>query len=250
MKNLLKAVLPILLLACLFGCSSSPTSNNNTQNNENTSSEAENVPAGTTSTRSNCDRPNELLLTSAVYNAANNYTLTYTWSAASGINNYEFKFFLNGSPVFENIAVSDTTITFTQTIGSLDTMYAEVKSNCRNGKSSSKQSAQAEYKNAIAGDEIIFLADPTKSVNDICQRNCQKIKFTGNTILNTDGSRISLKSNNALVFYLDFDAVKACIPCNGSVPQSKVDPTLFNSCLDDPVNELWIFDPNQYTLCP
>ncbi|MFK8007139.1 MAG: hypothetical protein AB8H03_12230 [Saprospiraceae bacterium] len=199
--------------------------------------------------KADCRPPANLILSSATYISANNYDLTYTWDAVSGINNYEFSFLLNGTVVFQEVSVSGTTITFSPNIGSLDIMSAEVRSNCKSGKSTPTQSTQAEYKNSIAEIDIIFLADPTKSVNDICQRNCEKIKFTGNTILNTDNTPIQLKSNNADVFYLDFNMVKACIPCNGSVPQAKVDPVIFNTCLDDPANKLWIYDPNQYTVC-
>ena len=129
-------------------------------------------------------------------------------------------------------------------------MHAAVKAVCGPGKvSSAKESMQAVYLNSIAEDDIIFLMDPSKDLDDICSRSCDKIKFTGTSIKNADGTTINITSFAAQLYYLDFTTVKNCIQCGTNGAQT-VDPAIFNSCISSPANNYWIYDPNAYTVCP
>lgn len=255
MNTLIKTGCFIMLAIGLIGvlsCSNSSTSNNNQSNSTDSTSlnsiETRNLSGGSKQ-GSNCDRPVNLYLSNSTYNGNKNYDLTYTWNSVANAVSYEFKYLLNGTSSFQNLSVTDTFITFTQTISASDTMHATVKTNCGSGNLSSiKESNHAVYLNAIANDDIIFLMGPTNDLDDICSRTCDKIKFTGNTILNADSTTITITSFAAQLYYLDFNTVKNCIQC-GLTGAQVVDTIVFNSCISSPTNEFWIYDPGEYTEC-
>lgn len=250
MRKQLCFILVASALLAFAACSNS-SSNNNSQSTDTSSqsSTSENVAAA--APPPGCLKPDLVELTNAVYNAKEDYTLTYNWTSVSNASKYSFNFYVDGSVAFSNANVTNTTITFTQNIPSNSKIYAEVTTNCTNGQNSTpKPSFEATYFNSIAEHDIIFQAKPTNNVNDICARSCDKLKFTGASILNTDGTVINLTTSSSKVYYLDFDMVKQCIDCNGSTARKKVNPAAFNSCLADPSNDYSIYDPGKFTACP
>ncbi len=251
MRKQLYFILVVSALLAFAACSNS-SSNNNSQSTDTStqSSSSENVAAAAPPPPG-CPQPDLVELTNAVYNAKEDYTLSYSWTSVSNASKYSFNFYIDGSVAFSNANVTTTSITFTQNIPSGSKIKAEVTTNCSNGQNSSpKPSFEATYFNSIAEHDIIFQAKPTNSVNDICARTCDKIKFTGASILNTDGTVINLTTNSSKIYYLDFSMVKQCIDCNGSTARRKVDPTAFNGCLADPSNDYSIYDPGKFTVCP
>ncbi len=259
MENLLKGIFISTFFLCLLlfnACSDTPTSNNNT-NTKDTKNVTKNTDTNNNTVKSltvplggsPCDRPANVTIANAVYQSAGNYTLTYSWNSVPAATAYEFELLVNGNTAFQNLSVTDTFLIFTQTISATDVINASVKTVCGTEQSpTSKESAEFIYKNGIATDEIIFLANPTSTVSDICGMTCQKLKFTGGSLLNSDGSTITLTNASSKVYYFDFDAIKSCIECSGGTAPL-VDPIAFNACLRSPLNQYWIFDPNQYTIC-
>lgn len=250
MRKQLSLALMIGALFSLVACSSSSNNNNQNADNNTSSTTAENTPAAAPPP-AGCPRPDEVELTNATYNAKEDYTLTYSWTSVTNASKYSFKFYLNGTVAYSDNNVSSTSITFNQLIPAGNKMYAEVTVVCTNGSNSSpKESFDATYFNSVGNNDIIMLAKPTDSVDDICAKTCEKLKFTGASIKNTDGTTINLTTNSSKIYYLDFDMVKACIPCSGNTASGKVNPTTFNSCLADPGNDYDIYDPGKYTVCP
>ena len=252
MKNPFKCnhlcVTMLLLILALTSCSES-TSTSNNQNSETTSPETK-VFNASALTRTACDRPLNIYISNAAFQSTGNYQLTYLWNGVNNATAYEFEFMINGTAAFQNLAVTDTFITFTQAITASDSINATVRTVCGSDKStSSKESAEIVYLNAISTDDIVYLASPGNSVDDICSRNCERVMFTGNSIKNSDGSTILFANPAMKVYYYDFNTVKTCIQCSGGAAPL-VDPVAFNSCLNNPLNQYRLYDPGEYTVCP
>ncbi len=251
MGKILKSTISLLIILLSIACSNSSTSNNN-QNTKEEASNIENVNAASkNSSGSECNRPLSVRISSADFVSKGNYILTYAWAPADNATSYEFEFTINGTTAFQNLAVTDTFITFPQAITATDSISAKVKTVCGSQKSAtSKESSKAVYLNTIATDEIIYFVEPTTTITDICAKNCDKLKFNSLDFLNSDGTTITLNNFSMQVYFYDFQAVKNCIPCGTSGPPPVANPANFNSCLEDPLMEYWIFDPGAYQTCP
>lgn len=235
----------LLLLTGIFACSDSGNSNN--KQNVNTK---QNQSITASINKTICNRPLDVYLSTTTFQSKGQYQLTYSWNNADNATGYEFELLLNGVTAFQNLSVTDTFITFTQTISATDSMVATVRTVCNTVKSaSSKESSSIVYLNSVATDDIIFFVEPTTTVDDICARNCQKLKFNSSSLLNSNGTVITLANFSMEVPYYDFDAVKNCIQCTGSTAPV-INPVEFNSCLNSPLNQYWLYDPGSYTVCP
>lgn len=248
MKERLKSVgqlMTILLLAGLTACSNSSTSNNQ----QNTSTSQGLTPANSL-TKSSCNRPLEVFLANADYQSKGNYVLTYSWDGVNNATGYEFKFLINGNVALQNLTVTDTFLVFPQAVSATDSINASVIAVCGSEKSDAKLSPEIVYLNTIATDDVVFLVEPSSTIQDICARSCERLKFNSNSMLNSDGTVLTLNSISMQVPYYDFEALKTCLQCNTSGGAPVVDPAVFNSCLNNPLNQYWLYDPNAYTVCP
>lgn len=236
----------VLLLTGLPSCSNSSTSNNKQNTNTNQS-----LTSTAAMTKTLCSRPLNVHLTQTDHQGKGNYILTYSWDLVDNATGYEFELLLNGNVALQNLIVTDTFLTFPQAIAATDSIKASVRTICGSEKSTSiKESSEIVYLNAVATDDVIFLVNPTSTIQDLCSRNCEKLKFTSGSMLNSDGSTLRLASFFMQIPYYDFEAIKDCIQCsqNGGAPL--VDSIVFNNCLTNPLNQYWLYDPNAFTTCP
>jgi len=251
MEKLLKGasfMSTLLFLLSIVACSNSSTSNNN-QNNE--TKQPNTLVNAISKEKSDCNRPLTVSISNADYQDKGNYQLTYSWNSVDNATGYEFELLVNGTSAFQSLAVTDTFITFNQPLTATDTFNASVKTVCGTTKSpSAKISPAIVYNNAISVDDIVFLVTPTTTVGNICEKSCEKLKFTSNSLLNSDGSLITLNSFAMQVRYYDFNAIKNCIECTAAGTAPVVNPAAFNSCLENPLNQYWLYDPGAFTICP
>lgn len=255
MENLFKGGLIFIFFLFLFGfsaCSNSSTNNNNDTTTTDTISKTSEINVNSSKsalTGSTCDRPENVRITSADYQSAGNYLLTYSWNSVSKATAYQFKLLINGTAAFQNLSVTDTFITFPQAISASDQVKASVATICGTEQSSTKESVEFVYQNAIAVDDIVLLVTPTTSVTDICNKSCDRIKFTGFSFMNSNGTPIPLYAAEMQTYYYDFNAVKTCIQCLPTGGAPIVNPAIFNSCMESPLNQVWVYDPGAYKEC-
>lgn len=250
MEKLLKGVSFLIIALFLVGslaCSGSSTNNDNQTTSTETSTNTTNAgPA----VKSQCNRPLDVSIAAANLQSKGLYNLTYHWNGVDNATSYEFNLLINGNTAFQNLAVTDTFITFSQAMVFSDSLKALVRTVCGPSKSNSaKESSEMTYMNAITVDDIVFIVEPTTSVTDICSKNCEKLKFNSNTLLNSDGSILTLNNFAMQVHYYDFNAIKDCIECTPGGGAPVVNESEFNNCLNSPLNQYWLYDPNQYTIC-
>ncbi len=251
MKDPLKSnyrIIIAVLLVCLFTACSNSSSNKKTNSSE---SSLENNKSKAVGLKSNiCQSPLNVTIPKAIYQSAGNYQLTYSWNSVNNASSYIFKFYINGTVAFQNLTVKDTFLTISQTISANDSFHATVGSTCGSQTSNTaKASFDLIYLNAVSTDDIVYLVNPNTDITDICSKNCQKLGFIGNSFKNSDGSIIYLSSPSMKNYFYDFNTVKNCIKCSSSGTPI-VDPIAFNNCLNNPLNQFWLYDPGAYQICP
>lgn len=258
MKNLLKfaSLLGLLLLPLFFclSCSNSTTNNNNSNNSNKPNLESETNDPNNVASKSlsggTCERPANVYISNAAYQSAGNYILTYSWDAVPNATGYEFDFTINGNSAFQNPVVTDTFITFPQAISASDVIKGSVKTICSSSKSTNaKDSPDVIYKNSIADEDVIWRVRSSTNIGDICSKTCLKVKFEDPTLLNVDGTLLTLANFQMRTVFYDFNTIKNCIACNTGGSTPPVDPAAFNSCLSNPANQYWLYDPNAFKEC-
>ncbi len=81
----------------------------------------------------------------------------------------------------------------------------------------------------------VFTASASTTINEICNKNCQYIRFADNSILNADGSALDVSTLSSASLHYDFATVKTqCLSCQETsegVSTPTVDAKSFVDCV-------------------